>query len=122
MSVDYTQYLNNTLTIYSYMKKRNKIVEGYSSTMKTKKIDENDELVKTIREFLKTIKKVPVEVERNPNLDNISGQFSLNIPKQISLNTNITKDSKFLIVLNPNRLNLENMKKSKLIIYLKDEN
>ena len=90
-------------------------------TMTTKRVDWNDELVKEVHSFLKTLKTEPIEITKNPILDMKNKQFLIKLPMSIISKFKIKKDSEFSIVANPDRKIREKINESKFVIYLKNE-
>ena len=88
----------------------------------------NDEYVKD--DEMATKKMTLAELEGNPELtefkkivhDKNKEQFSIKLPKALALKAGVKPESNVAIVFNPHlEKTLEEMKKSRLVIYLKDE-
>ena len=94
---------------------------GVIELMKNKNINWNDELVKSIHAFLKTLKKEPIKITKNLIFDESSSQFSINIPKNIVIKSNMKKNTELSMVFNPDKKIREEIDESKFVIYLKNE-
>ena len=79
-----------------------------------------DDIFKEVREVLEDGQE-EIEIIKNPLFDKRTNQFSLKIPKSISLKSDLKKEKEFVFVFNPKKEETkEKINKSKLIIYLKD--
>jgi hypothetical protein len=79
-----------------------------------------DDIFKEVREVLEDGQE-EIEIIKNPLFDKTTNQFSLKIPKAISLKSNLKKEKEFIFVFNPKKEETkEKINKSKLVIYLKD--
>jgi len=79
-----------------------------------------DDIFKEVREVLEDGQE-EIEIIKNPLFDKTTNQFSLKIPKSISLKSDLKKEKEFVFVFNPKKEETkEKINKSKLIIYLKD--
>ena len=79
-----------------------------------------DDIFKEVREVLEDGQE-EIEIIKNPLFDKTTNQFSLKIPKSISLKSDLKKEKEFVFVFNPKKEETkEKINKSKLVIYLKD--
>jgi len=79
-----------------------------------------DDIFTEVREVLEDGQE-EIEIIKNPLFDKTTNQFSLKIPKSISLKSDLKKEKEFVFVFNPKKEETkEKINKSKLIIYLKD--
>jgi len=82
----------------------------------------SEDIFKEVREVLEDGQE-EIEIIKNPLLDKATNQFSLKIPKSISLKSNLQKEKEFCMVFNPKKEETKDkINKSKLVIYLKDGN
>lgn len=98
--------------------------------MKTKKIKQKiessekamaEEAIKEVREIIEELGARGEDKEiKNPAFDKASGQISLRLPKSFVEKAGVDEKSDFVMVVNPKEKDtLEEIKKSKFIIYLK---
>jgi len=83
-------------------------------------MDKKSEMFKAVREALSG-KREETAIEKNALYDKRTKQVSLRIPRDICIRKKISKDSKFMIVLNPSEKTLEHLKKLDFVIYLKEK-
>ncbi len=81
----------------------------------------SEEVYKEAREVLENgIEEFAIR--KNPLYDKSTKQFSLKIPKSLSLKSDLNKEKEFVMVFNPKTQETkEKINKSKLVIYLKDD-
>jgi len=78
------------------------------------------EILKEVRNILEEGKE-EIKEEKKVVIDKSTGQVSIRIPRNISLKSNINKNSKFEIVFNLKKDDTKKeIDKSKLVIYLKE--
>jgi len=92
---------------------------GTVEQMNYKKLNWNDELVKEVYSFLKTLKKEPIVVKKEISYNPLSKQFSINIPKSIIAKSKMKKNTELLMVFNPDKKIREEIMESKFVIYKK---